>query len=190
MNVYSRARLIMLPFKAINGALPEKGLIYEIGSGFGVLAAYLAFCAPQRQVVGIDFDKEKIKTAKSEWKDTNISFVWADALTYPYKQFQGAILSDFLHHLEYTSQEEILKRLAKKVAKRGTVIIKEIDKNDGIFTLCSRLWDYLFYPHDKIYYRSKQELSQLLSTLGFIVKVKRQVRWFPGSTYVFICKKV
>ena len=179
----------MLPLSQIDLALPDAGLIYEIGSGKGVICRYLSHSQPRRRVIGLDLDANKILQANTDLNQKNLTFIKADALTYTYLTCDGVVLSDFLHHLKFKDQTFLLNRITIKLKKGGILVIKEIDKNDGILRYFSRLWDFIFYPQDKIYYREKNGLIDTLTALGFIVSVSREVKWFPGSTFLYICCK-
>lgn len=182
-------RQVMLPLSEINQAIPKRGLIYEIGSGNGAISQYLGERSPFRQIVGLDTDSGKIRRARLYNQAKNVHFEFADALKYRYQTYAGVVLSDFLHHVNFLSQERILRYLARQLKKESVLVIKEIDQKDGIRMWLSRLWDLIFYPHDKIYYRSTIDWIQLLTKLGLTVSEKRSVQWFPGSTHLFICKK-
>lgn len=182
-------RSFMLPVKEINDSIPNTGLIYEIGSGIGTLAKALAQFSATRRVIGLDYDRHKINSAKKSYPQKNVDYIHADALRFPYKQCQGVVMSDFLHHISYSHQEEILEIITKKVKKQGKIVIKEIVRDDGVFMWLSRLWDFLLYPKDKICYRTRNEWIKLFTAFGYNVKVKRAAHWFPGSTHLFICQK-
>lgn len=158
MNLSRILRQLMLPLKQIDSALPNAGLIYEIGCGTGIISKYIASSHPKRQVVGIDLDTEKITQVENQQHKENLTFVAVDALTYDYLRCDGVVLSDFLHHLKFADQIVLLQKVTNRLKLKGVLIIKEIDKNDRIFRWMSRFWDFLFYPIDKIYYRKKEEL--------------------------------
>lgn len=189
MKIKEQLRLSILPILVIDESLPDTGLIYEIGSGYGVIGAYLATSKKRRVIVCLDFDADKIKEARKSFQLPNLTLTLADSTTFRYERSQGALLSDFLHHISYTKQEQLLKSLANILVKTGVLVIKEIAADDGWRTWASRFWDFIFYPHDTIYYRSKSSWYNLLISLGFKVRVRREVRWFPGSTFLYICTK-
>ena len=188
MNIQHSLRFLMLPLVAIDNALPAKGIIYEIGCGMGVISLYLGK-NPKRRMIGTDLNATKIKQIQVLKKSANVTFVTADAAKFKYEKCGGAVLSDFLHHVPYETQEKILKKLVAALNKNGIIVIKEINKKDGIRMWMSRFWDLVFYPKDTIYYREKNDLRKLLSNLGLTVNVKREVPWFPGSTFLFVCRK-
>jgi len=183
-------RLLMLPVEEINQALPKKGLIYDIGCSTGDFSAVVAQSSPQRTVVGIDSSQSRIKKAQEKYQSlNNLTFHSQDALKFSYQNCDGAILSDFLHHLSYQQQQLLLKTISKKINSNGVLIIKEINKDDLIRHRLSRLWDFILYPKDKIAFRGKTELKESLIKLNFEVIVTPQILWFPGSTNLFVCRK-
>lgn len=188
MNFVTQMRLFMLPSEEIDEALPKQGLIYEIGSGLGVLAAFLARKSASRKVIGLDLDSTKLRQA-ARLIGKNITFVRGDALHYHFKKCSGMVLSDLLHHLQPRDQEKLLEHLHGALLWGGVLVIKEANSDEKIRKWLHRLWDFILYPGDKIYYRSRGEWHKLLERLGYIVTSRSAVLWFPGSTTVFICKK-
>ena len=190
MNWKEWLRLLILPTQFINDELPKAGLIYEVGSGIGVIAFELAKKSHRRTVIGLDTDSQKVQKAKSEFKLANLSYKIGDALVFHYSPCVGVVMSDFLHHLPYHIQDLVLKRVTQKLKKSGVLVVKEIARDDYIFMLFSRMWDYLLYPEDQIYYRSRGMWRKILQDLGYRVSVTRKVHWFPGSTHLFVCRKI
>lgn len=184
----AKLRNLILPIEMINKSLPQAGLIYEIGSGHGGLAYHVALFSEKRRVIGIDVDK-----AKGTWGDrprlSNLELVIADATNYAFKACQGAVMSDFLHHVDYNTQEKILKKVRHKMSPDSVLVIKEIDDAGGWRKWLSRLWDLLLYPRDTIYYRSRRDWTQLLTSLGFSVTSLQTVKWFPGSTILYVARR-
>ncbi len=188
MNKSLTPRSFMLPLTEMSQALPKRGLIYEIGCGGGVISNFIT--QPKRRIIGIDTDATKISLAQKKYNtNKNLQFIASDAITFPYSFCVGVIMSDFLHHIDYQSQEKLLKKVSLKIKRNGILVIKEIDKSDGLLMWCSRIWDFLFYPKDTIYYRTKVQWYTLLQNLKFEVHFERKIHWFPGSTFLFICTK-
>lgn len=189
MNFYSLLRSLILPVSQIDTSLPSTGLIYELGSGFGVLAHEIAKSSINREVIGMDIDETKVAVANKTYYLPNLTFLVADAIQFQFKSASGIVMSDFLHHLDYESQEKLLNKLNGRLSKKGVLVIKEIDKSDSIRKLLSRIWDFLLYPEDTIKYRSQSQWQKLLEKLGLKTNISREVPWFPGSTLLFICRK-
>ncbi len=189
MSVLHDLRPYLLPIDSINAILPSKGLIYELGCGSGTLVYSLAKNYPERCLVGVDLNGIKIQYAKQQYNLNNVKFIQKDVVNMNIQKCEAVICSDFLHHISFSKQVLLLKKISKKIQVGGRLIIKEIIKNDGVRTVLSRLWDFLLYPNDVIYYRYKTEWIDLLSSFKFDVEVTRKVKWFPGSTILFICTK-
>lgn len=189
MKLLRYLRNLMLPVHEINQSLPSSGLIYEIGCGYGSLSFEIASHSTKRQVIGIDTSRKKIGDAQREYLRPNLNFFEEDAKRYKYKRCSGVILSDFLHHIDWSSQLKILDQVIGKLEKGGILILKEIVKDDGWRMWLSRLWDFLLYPKDKIYYRNLSDWKNILTRSSLQVDAKRQVPWFPGSTILFVCKR-
>lgn len=181
---YDFLRSSILPLKLIDSLLPEKGKIIELGCGQGVICTYLAR-KPGRQLIGVDLRTSRLK----ETELTNIKFIKADIRDYDPSGASAIIISDVLHHIVPHDQKEILKNISLKLKKGNILIIKEIDSSQKVRSRLSRFWDFVFYPQDRIYYWSSQNLKKFLKTLGFQVKVVKASKLFPGSTNLFICAK-
>lgn len=175
---------MMLPLTEIDEKIPKNGTIIDLGCGEGVIAKYLAQNR-KRNVVGVDFNKKKLGKSKQK----NLRFKYSDIREFELREANGVILSDVLHHLNYYDQKKALKNVAKRLKKGGVLIIKEIDKVELIRSRLSRFWDLILYPHDRIYYWQAKDLKDYLQSLKFKVKITRPLRYFPGSTTLFVCKK-
>lgn len=187
--LYMPLRWLIVPFGEIEMHFPKVGKIIELGCGEGVISTYLALGSKKRTVIGIDTDKNKIDLANASTKQLrNISFEQSDALE-GIRQSDGILLSDFLHHLPRQRQDMLLGEIYKSIKSGGVLIIKEIDLNDFVRSKVSRIFDYIFYPKDKITFLKADSLSKKLTKLGFKVTVKKEKKLFPGSTTLFICKK-
>ena len=184
MVLYDFLRKVILPLEEIDGGLPQKGKIFDLGCGEGVISKYLAK-NKKRTIIGIDSDEKRL----SKHKTKNLSFKNADIREISLKSCSGVVISDVLHHLNLKDQKNLLKKIADDLKKKGFLAIKEIDKSEFIRSRLSRLWDLILYPQDKINYWHYKDLKQFLEELGFKVKFSRPCRLFPGSTTLFICEK-
>lgn len=190
LKIYTYLRLLMLPISDIHENLPKKGRILDLGCGSGGLCLTLSKFSTKRLIIGWDFDELKVNAAiKANSRSKNTSFKVKDIIASKFPRINGAIASDFLHHVSKNNQETVVKKIYLSLEKNGVLIIKETDKGDFIRHQLSKLWDKLFYPNDKTYYRSQKEWIRLLEAIGFSVLSKNCVLWFPGSTKLFICKK-
>lgn len=183
--IYDFLRSVMLPLREIDDVLPKKGKIIDLGCGEGVMAKFLAKTT-SRDVIGVDDDKKRLQKSNIY----NLTFTLADIKGYDLKGADAIIISDVLHHLTYQDQDKLIKNVAKSLKRGGVFVIKEIDTGEFTRSKLSRIWDFVFYPNDKIYYHNAIELSKALKSKGFKVKITRPTRFFPGSTTLFVCQKL
>ena len=126
---------------------------------------------------------------KNSSKLKNLKFIKGDVTKLNFKDLDAIVISDVLHHLSPKNQKNLLSKIPKMIKKHGVLVIKEIDKTERIRMALSRIWDFLLYPKDKIFYFDCKELKNDLEKLGFKVKISRPCRLFPGSTTLLTCKK-
>lgn len=189
-KVYLYLRLLMLPIPKINRSLPKKGKILDLGCGNGGLSIILAKFSPGRFLIGWDIDSLRVRDAiKQSFGNKQVLFKVMDVITSRIPKINGAIASDFLHHLSKNEQEVVIKKIYSSLEKNGVFVIKETDQDDFIRHGFSKFWDNLFYPGDRTHYRGEKEWTDFLRYVGFSVSSKKCVFWFPGSTKLFICKK-
>ena len=174
----------MLPILEIDALLPKSGKIIDLGCGQGLIADYLAG-ESNRVVIGVDLDKKRLP--KSE--KNNLRFESADIRQYDLKTATGVVISDVLHHINYEDQHKLLENVSKSLKRGSILIIKEINAKDFPRSTLSRFWDFVFYPKEKIYFSSSEDLIASLKKFGFDVKKKETKKWFPGSTNLYICTK-
>lgn len=184
MVLYNFLREFMLPLKEIDTIAPQKGKIIDLGCGHGIIASYLA-ANPKRSVIGVDLNDKRMP--KSSLK--NLQFIKADIRSYNTKDANTIIISDVMHHLSPEDQNILLKKISATSKKGDVIIVKEIDSSEKLRSRLSRLWDFIFYPQDNIYYSNSKSFPENLNKLGFHVSLTRPCRFFPGSTTLYKCVK-
>src|SRR3989344_226184 len=184
MSLYDFLRKTILPLDEIDEYLPQKGLIFDLGCGEGVIAKYIAK-NKKRIVIGIDNDLKRLPIEN----EVNLIFLKKDITKSNIPKANGYVLSDVLHHLKISDQKKLIKKAHSSLRANCILLIKEIDTKEFTRSKLSRLWDYLLYPKDKIYYWNSKALITYLNSLGFKVRMERSARLFPGSTNLFIAQK-
>ena len=182
--LYNKLRSLIIPLEQIDKSLPSKGTIADLGCGQGVIAKYIAQNG-QRNIIGVDLNKKRLP--KTFLK--NLRFQNGNIMNFNLRNIDGVIMSDVLHHITYNEQNKLIGKIAKSLKKGRIFVIKEIDTGEFFRSRMSRFWDFVFYPNEKIFFRNSKELAKTLEKSGFKVKIKRLMRFFPGSTTLFICTK-
>ena len=176
---------IIWPLDEIDKFLPSKGLIYDLGCGEGIIAKFLSNSSKDRRVVGVDSDENRLQNSSHK----NLRFIADDIRKFPIKRAEGIVISDVLHHLTMPDQKRLLATIAKSLKRGGVLVIKEIDSNEFLRSKLSRLWDWILYPRDEIFYWDSKMLKDFMTKLGLRVKIARPSRFFPGSTTLVVCRK-
>jgi 1-acyl-sn-glycerol-3-phosphate acyltransferase len=100
--------------------------IYDLGCGYGFLSYYLKLRVNEREVIGVDYDDEKILIAKhSHLKRPGIEFYVNDLVKTEIDSADVIILADVLHYLDENAQLALLNRCYKGLNKTGLLLIRD-----------------------------------------------------------------
>jgi len=191
VSFYVRARSRLLRLDYYSEILPSRGLVIDVGCGYGVLANYLSLCAPDRQVLGIDLNHKRIGTAlKTIGSRKNISFLTEDAARWVWPSCTGISMTDFLHHVYPPEQEIVLSKAFQSLQKDGVLLISEVDPTakPSYRYWASYLSDRTLYPLSKIHFRKPSDWESALSCLGFNVRIIKPRNPIFGGI-LLVCRK-
>jgi 1-acyl-sn-glycerol-3-phosphate acyltransferase len=126
MRIKTRLEKNYVPFHEL---VPGKGAVLDIGCGYGFMSYMLAFTSEERIITGIDYDEDKIETARHCFSKTdNINFVYASVMEFEFKYYDAIIMADILHYLQPDEQRQVIEKCISKLNEGGIVIIREGDK--------------------------------------------------------------
>lgn len=115
-------------YQLFESLMPKKGIIVDVGCGYGFLPYMLMYKGKNRQVLGVDYDDEKIAVADNcVHKTPNMSFAVGDVTTYNFPSADGFIISDVLHYLEKEQQVRVIEHCVEKLNKGGVLVIRDAD---------------------------------------------------------------
>lgn len=190
-RLYLFLKCKILPIRRIERVVPKEGRILDLGCGKGIFTSYLAITSHKRDVLGVDLCSRKTKEAEETFGSiSNLRFVIEDAssILANEENLSAIIISDFLHHLDFSSQEGLLKLAYHSLSYKGVLVVKEIDKSNSFRYFMSNLADHLLYFKDKICFRPRDKWVNLLEGIGFQVE-SRPANTIFGSTVLYICRK-
>jgi 1-acyl-sn-glycerol-3-phosphate acyltransferase len=119
-------------YDIVNRAMPRKGLLLDLGCGYGVTTYMLALNSPERNIIGVDYDEEKIRIAGNGFlNNMNVRFLSADLRSFDIPESDGIILSDVLHYLPHEDQKALLSKCMESVSETGTILIRDADKGSA-----------------------------------------------------------
>ncbi|MBI4645623.1 MAG: 1-acyl-sn-glycerol-3-phosphate acyltransferase [Bacteroidia bacterium] len=117
-------------FEAINSLIPHKGIITDIGCGYGFICYMLWFVSNDRKITGIDNDEEKIQIAENcPAKNQNIEFICSNLNNLNLKSSDVFILNDILLNLPETDKKFILSKCISNLNPEGKLIIRNGNDN-------------------------------------------------------------
>ena len=113
-------------YSAYYALLPRNGTILDLGCGYGFMCYMLHFRSSEQTIIGVDYDEEKIETASHGYlKSARLQFYQADILKFHFDTYSGIVLSDVLHYLEPSEQEDLLNRCCSALLPGGMLIIRD-----------------------------------------------------------------
>ncbi|UCC39066.1 MAG: class I SAM-dependent methyltransferase [Candidatus Aminicenantes bacterium] len=190
--LYAKFRLKIYPLELLHTYMPNEGTIIDLGSGYGIYTNYLALKSKTRQVLGIDSNPRRISIAKKIIKNRlNIDFKVQDSKEVKLFPCNGLLMTDFLHHIPISAQNDLLQNVYTILKPDGICVIGDVN------TDCKPRWKYwisylsdiILYPFsDKLYFRSSQEMQTVISNIGFKVKIITLQRCITAGV-LYICYK-
>jgi 2-polyprenyl-3-methyl-5-hydroxy-6-metoxy-1,4-benzoquinol methylase len=127
-RVHVAVRWATCPFPAVAAQLPAAGRILEVGCGHGVLSLYLAMTSPDRQVVGIDVDEDKLAAARAAAGAAGLAatFEVVAGADLPAGPWAGIAIVDVLYLLSADEQRSLLGACAGLLEPGGVLAVKEM----------------------------------------------------------------
>jgi 2-polyprenyl-3-methyl-5-hydroxy-6-metoxy-1,4-benzoquinol methylase len=196
-RVYANIRFSILRPKLLSVMdllLPDEGRILDIGCGFGLFAAYFGQTQPGRRVVGVDPNERRIEMARRVSRSVGLeghTFIAGDARDVSIEgKFSGAYVLDVMHHIPEQDQLPMLERLRDLLAPRGVLVIKDITTEPAFGLEFTRLLDRVMVGWDEpLRYRHHREWGEMLSSLGFHVRMVRVPDVMPYPHVVIAATK-
>jgi 2-polyprenyl-3-methyl-5-hydroxy-6-metoxy-1,4-benzoquinol methylase len=118
-------------YEPFNNLVPKNASVLDLGCGYGFLCYMLHFLSEERQIMGVDYDEDKIVTANNCYsKNSKINFEHADITKYEINaSYDVIIIADVLHYLQPENQLLILRRSFAALNPGGRVIVREGNKD-------------------------------------------------------------
>lgn len=113
-------------YKMFHEHAPLKGKIVDIGCGYGFMSYMLHFLSNERELLGIDYDDEKIMVASNcVARNEKINFESADITQFDLPRADAFIISDVLHYLKPEDQDKLILQCLEKLNEGGVFIIRD-----------------------------------------------------------------
>ncbi len=155
-------------YQLFESLMPKTGKIVDVGCGYGFLPYMLMFKGRQREILGVDYDDEKIAVAENcVDKSTKLTFDVGDVTVYDFPQADGFIISDVLHYLKEEQQIQVIENCVSKLNKGGVLVIRDADKD--IANRQKGTW-YTEFMSTKVFGFNKTKSDGLHFVSGTLIK--------------------
>src|SRR5450432_1990125 len=117
-------------YRIFHELLPKQGRILDIGCGYGFMSYMLNFVAPGRDIIGFDYDEQKISVADHCFsRNPNIHFVKMDVNQLQTGPADAIIISDLLHYLQPDQQETLIQKCMDALRPGAVLLIRDGDRD-------------------------------------------------------------
>ena len=190
-SFYLRARWRLCPFALVESHIPLKGRILDFGCGYGMLSNFLSLKSPERRVVGIDLNRERIEVARrSASGHPGVVFQLGDVRDFQGTPFDAVVMTDVLHHIDDKRVQILVRIIRSCLDEEGILVVLDVDRSPLRKFYITYLIDRLLNLTKSLHYRSKALLLHLLAKAGFQVqKVIRADRGLPLSDVIYLCRR-
>ncbi len=121
-------------FDYYHSIIPVSGKVLDLGCGYGYLSYYLQNRANDREILGVDYDEDKIEIANNCYsKNDRINFVAKDIRKLEISNAAAVFLNDVVHYLPAEDHEPLLQKCLDGIEDGGVLIVR-----DGVTDLGDR----------------------------------------------------
>lgn len=123
------SRMVTCPVTPVVQQLPPAGQILDVGCGHGLFSLAAALQAPERTLLGVDIDEEKVELATIAAKRLGLAdrarFRLDDGRV-PQGHFDAVMCNDVLYLLGRERARALLADMAASVAPGGVLLVKDM----------------------------------------------------------------
>ena len=180
-------------YRLFNRLIPVQGQITDIGCGYGPLCYMLSLLSEDREILGIDYDEDKIALAQHGWlRNEHLQFRHGNALEYPLPESDVFILNDMLHYMSYEHQRTLLLKCADRLRLQGMIIIRDGNSANTSkhrltrFTelLSTRIFNFN-RTTGELHFTTETQLREIAVTCGMNVEIIPNDKYTSNTIYIF-----
>jgi 1-acyl-sn-glycerol-3-phosphate acyltransferase len=166
-------------YKFFNQVVPRKGVVCDIGCGYGFLATMLKLVAPTREIIAFDYDEIKINLAREAHKMMNgLTFIAGDVLEIELPKADTFLLNDVLHYMPDNQQTACIKKCMDNLNEGGQIIIRDADtdlfkrtKGTKITEFFStRFFNFNKTKYEGLFFFSGKKIEKIAHENGFEIE--------------------
>jgi len=188
---FARFKLLCDPmFPTLKDLVPHRGVLLDVGCGYGVPGAWLTTAYPELTVHGIEPDPERVRVARRVLAGRGtVTHGAAPHLPAHPQQVDGALMLDMAHYLSDHDLAATLDDLRRRLRPPGRLIMRVTVPATGKRVPWERLVErlrgrWLAIP---LFFRSPAQLTTIFRQAGFRLErvepsaATREETWFVAS---------
>jgi ubiquinone/menaquinone biosynthesis C-methylase UbiE len=169
-------------------AMPVSGKIMDLGCGWGLLSFALCEGSPNRTVIGIDHDRDRLgiatRAAQRCMSGNRPSFVLGEVAKYletvPDGSLAGIAMIDLLHYFDAPTQLSLVHHASRALMPDGVLLVRDIDADYGVRGALNKFYEriatgvgFTKSAGAQLFFHSRREWERLLATAGFLTSSHR-----------------
>jgi 1-acyl-sn-glycerol-3-phosphate acyltransferase len=179
-------------YASFDALLPTEGTILDLGCGYGFLGYMLQFRSPARIIIGVDYDEEKIETARHGYSKTDrLEFFHADVREFGLGRYNGIVISDVLHYLAADDQQRLIEKCLDALYPGGVLIIRDGnadlgDRHRG--TALTEFFSIRFFRFNKsttpLHFLSGKTIQRIAENRGMHIEIIDDAKFTSNVNFV------
>ena len=180
-------------YELFDRIVPRRARITDIGCGFGPLCYMLAQTSADRDILGIDYDDDKIAVAQHGWlrQHCHLRFEQANALEYPLPQSDVFIMNDMLHYMSAEHQTQLIHKCVAALADGGQIIIRDGNTEEQSRHRLTRFTELMSTriikfnkTEEQLVFLSETRMRQIAAECGMSVETIQNDRYTSNTIYI------
>lgn len=183
-------------FDYYDEVIGERNKIYDIGCGYGYLSYFLHYRNPNREILGLDYDEEKILVAQHAIKKNDkLNFDYQNIIHVDFEKADVFFVNDVLHYLPVGEQTKLLDKIASSLNNGGVLFIRdgvineqEKQKNtERTEQLSTKVFKFNKAEHE-LSFISMEQIQDFAQKNNFQLEVKKHSE--KTSNTLFVLRKI